>query len=216
MRRQQYVQRRARIRSLCIFCIIAVLLIRLLIRTDRAMRPNLCALCESETKRYATQVLSNAVGEMLEAQSYCYGDFTQLVYDTDGNVAAVEMFSDQVNRLQSELLCAVQDRLEACRDAKFEIALGTATGVWLFAGHGPHITVCLLPIGNASVQLVSTLESAGVNQTCHTIHADVTTEICATIPFSKVTTTVQFSYYLSETILVGDVPDSYLAFYSDA
>ncbi|MFR4477111.1 MAG: sporulation protein YunB [Ruminococcus callidus] len=38
-----------------------------------------------------------------------------------------------------------------------------------FAGHGPQVSVRLLPVGHASVKLISALESAGVNQTCHTI-----------------------------------------------
>lgn len=212
MRRQVYNQRRVRMRSLCIFLIVTAILVGLLIRTDRAIRPNLCAICESETKQYATQVLSGAISQMLKKQSYRYDDFATLVYDADGNITAVETLSNQVNQLQSDLLCAVQAELDACRDAKLEVSLGTATGVWLFAGRGPHVSVRLMPIGNASVQLISKLESAGVNQTCHTICADVTAEIRAAIPFSETSTTVQFSYLISETILVGDVPNSYLEF----
>ena len=65
MRKQVYSQRRAGVRSLVLFLLAAALLLFLLLRTDRAVRPNLEAVCASETKRYATQVLADSVGEVL-------------------------------------------------------------------------------------------------------------------------------------------------------
>ena len=62
MRKQVYSQRRAGVRSLVLFLLAAALLLFLLLRTDRAVRPNLEAVCASETKRYATQVLADSVG----------------------------------------------------------------------------------------------------------------------------------------------------------
>ena len=67
-------------------------------------------------------------------------------------------------------------------------------------------------IGNASVKLISALESAGVNQTCHTIRAEVTAEIQAAIPFSQTTAQVHYSCLITETVIVGSVPESYLEF----
>lgn len=212
MRKQVYVKRRARLRSLLIFCIAASLLVALLIRIDRAIRPNLCAVCESETQQFASRLMAESIAEVLAEESYSYSDFATLVYDTSGNVTAVETMTQNVNAMQSAMLTKVQDRLDACRDVTLEVSLGTATGVWLFAGRGPHVSVRLMPIGNASVKLISALESAGVNQTCHTIRAEVTAEIQAAIPFSQTTAQVHYSCLITETVIVGSVPESYLEF----
>ncbi|WP_298482394.1 sporulation protein YunB [uncultured Ruminococcus sp.] len=212
MRKQVYVKRRARLRSLLIFGIAASLLVTLLIRTDRAIRPNLCAVCESETQQFASRFMADSIAEVLAEESYSYSDFATLVYDSSGNVTAVETMTQNVNAMQSAMLTKVQDRLDACRDVTLEVSLGTATGVWLFAGRGPHVSVRLMPIGNASVKLISALESAGVNQTCHTIRAEVTAEIQAAIPFSQTTAQVHYSCLITETVIVGSVPESYLEF----
>lgn len=212
MRKQVYVKRLSRLRSLLIFGIAASLLVTLLIRTDRAIRPNLCAVCESETQQFASRLMADSIAEVLAKESYNYSDFATLVYDTSGNVTAVETMTQNVNALQSAMLTKVQDRLDACRDVTLEVSLGTATGVWLFAGRGPHVSVRLMPIGNASVKLISALESAGVNQTCHTIRAEVTAEIQAAIPFSQTTAQVHYSCLITETVIVGSVPESYLEF----
>ena len=212
MRKQVYAQRRACVRSLVLFLLAAALLLFLLLRTDRAVRPNLEAVCASETKRYATQVLADSVGEVLSRHPYQYSDFATLLYDDSGNVTAVETMTEQVNRLQSAMLQSVQEHLTRCRDAEFTVSLGTATGVGLFAGKGPEISVRLMPIGTASVKLVSELASAGINQTCHTIRAEVTAEMQAAIPFSRTTAEVTYTCLLSETVIVGTVPESYLEF----
>ena len=212
MRKQVYSQRRAGVRSLVLFLLAAALLLFLLLRTDRAVRPNLEAVCASETKRYATQVLADSVGEVLSRHPYQYSDFATLLYDDSGNVTAVETMTEQVNRLQSAMLQSVQEHLTRCRDTELTVSLGTATGVWLFAGKGPEISVRLMPIGTASVKLVSELASAGINQTCHTIRAEVTAEMQAAIPFSRTTAEVTYTCLLSETVIVGTVPESYLEF----
>ncbi|WP_455249289.1 sporulation protein YunB [Ruminococcus sp.] len=212
MRKQVYAQRRACVRSLVLFLLAAALLLFLLLRTDRAVRPNLEAVCASETKRYATQVLADSVGEVLSRHPYQYSDFATLLYDDSGNVTAVETMTEQVNQLQSAMLQSVQEHLTRCRDAELTVSLGTATGVWLFAGKGPQISVRLMPIGTASVKLVSELSSAGINQTCHTIRAEVTAEMQAAIPFSRTTAEVTYTCLLSETVIVGTVPESYLEF----
>ena len=168
-------------------------------------------LCVGD-QRYATQVLADSVGEVLSRHPYQYSDFATLLYDDSGNVTAVETMTEQVNRLQSAMLQSVQEHLTRCRDAELTVSLGTATGVWLFAGKGPEISVRLMPIGTASVKLVSELASAGINQTCHTIRAEVTAEMQAAIPFSRTTAEVTYTCLLSETVIVGTVPESYLEF----
>lgn len=212
MRRQVYVKRWNRIRSLCLFLIAAAMLVTLLVRTDRRIRPNLCAACESEAKQYGTTVLAQSVAEVLQEESWKYEDFAQLTYDASGNVTAVETQTDSINRLQSAMFSQVQSRLENTGEAVVEVALGTATGLWLLAGKGPHISVCLMPVGHASVTLISELKSAGVNQTCHTIQAQITAQIRAAIPFSDTSVTVEYEYLLAETVIVGNVPEAYLEF----
>lgn len=212
MRRQAYTGRRKQFRSLLIFLVITTILLGLLIHMDRAIRPNLCAVCQSETKRYASALLAYTISDVLKNNNIQNNDFTQIFYDSNGSVTAVETNAVQVNALQATLLSAVQTRLDNCRDAMLNFSLGTATDVQILAEHGPHISVHLMPIGNASVILVSSVESVGINQASHTIYAEVTAEIQAAIPFSKTIVEVSFQYLIAETMILGNVPNTYLEF----
>lgn len=216
LQKQVYIRRRKNLRSGLAFGIAVILLVFLTLRLDRAIRPNLCAFCESEVRAFAAEMMAESVKQVLTEQNYSYDSMTNLIYNTDGAVAAVETRTDSVNQLQSAIYIALQSKLAGCRDATMKISLGTASGVWLFAGTGPKIPVRLLPVGNGSVRIISELHAAGINQTCHTIRVVATAEITAAIPFSKTTVTTDYEYLLSETILVGSVPESYLEFHGNA
>ena len=49
--------------------------------------------------------------------------------------------------------------------------------------------------------------SAGVNQTCHRISAVVNAELTSSVPLYSFDTEVHLEFLLSESILIGDVPE---------
>lgn len=132
-----------------------------------------------------------------------------ILYDESGKIQGIETQTDHINQMQSRLMTAVNSALADCSDTTFTVSLGTVTGVWIFSGHGPAVSLRLQPMGSASVQLVSRLESAGINQTCHAIYAEVSVRMSAAIPFYQAETEVTYEYLLAETLLMGDVPETY-------
>lgn len=181
----------------------------ILVQLDRIIRPIVKAVCEEECRAFASRLISGCIDETLSENPYSYQDFAEIVHDMNGNIAAVETLTGNVNSLQSKLLERVNTALDESRDTEISVSLGTASGVWIFAGHGPRIPLRFLPIGNATVELISTLDSAGINQTCHTILIKVTVHAAAAVPFCKTETDVAYEYLLAETVLVGNVPESY-------
>lgn len=131
MRKQVYQKRRTHIRSLLLFGTAICLLLAFLLRIDHAIRPNLCAVCKSETKQFTAGLMADSIAEVLQDQQMKNVSFAELTYDAAGNVTAMETRTDQINRLQSAIYHNVQQHLEQCRDAELEVSLGTASGVWL-------------------------------------------------------------------------------------
>ncbi len=209
MRRHIYYEQKRSIRMILIMAAMLSAIIILVIQIDHLIRPTVKAVCEEECKAFAARLISGCIAGTLQDNPHSYKDFAELVYDENGNIAAVETLTGNVNRLQSQLLSKVNEALEESRDTEINVSLGTASGVWMLAGKGPHIPLRFLPIGNASVELISTLDSAGINQTCHTIMIRVTVHAAAAIPFCQTETEVIYEYLLAETILVGDVPEGY-------
>lgn len=181
----------------------------IIIQTDRFIRPVLESVCEEECRSFAWELIGESIEKTLSENPYDYNDFAQLMHDESGNVTAVETLTGNVNRLQARLLSDVNDALDKSRNAEITVSLGTASGVWLLAGRGPSVPMRFLPIGSAGVELVSTFESAGINQTCHKILIEVNVHAAGAVPFCKTETDIKYEYLLAETVIMGDVPEGY-------
>lgn len=209
MRRHIYYEQRRNIRTVLVMAAMLAAFIILIVQLDRVIRPTVKAVCQEECRAFCSQLISGCIETTLRENPHSYHDFAELVYDENGNIAAVETLTGNVNRIQSQLMSEVNTALDESRDTEITVSLGTASGVWLLAGKGPEIPLRFLPIGNASVELISNLDSAGINQTCHKILIKVTVHAAAAVPFCQTETDIVYEYLLAETVLVGDVPEGY-------
>ena len=76
-------------------------------------------------------------------------------------------------------------------------------------GTGAELTFRMEPRGKAETRLVSSFKSAGINQTIHSIILEVDVSISPMMPgFNEVIDT-GYDILLSQTIIVGSVPESY-------
>lgn len=212
MRRQVYEFKRKQLRTVLILFTAFMITIFCLVKLDKAIRPNAVAVCEQESKYIASDIIGTSIYDFLNENPCQYSDFTTLLYDEKGAVTAVETITEKINLLQAGLLKNINMAFNENRNRDMSISLGTATGIWLFAGHGPDISLRLMPVGSVDVKLISELKSAGINQTCHTIKIVVNADIASSIPFYKTETEVSYTYLLTETVIVGNIPDKYTVF----
>ena len=63
--------------------------------------------------------------------------------------------------------------------------------------------------GSVNAELKSSFEDAGINQTRHRIICNVKVGVSAIIPGCSSYTEVENSFTVSETVLLGEVPDSF-------
>lgn len=68
----------------------------------------------------------------------------------------------------------------------------------------------ILPVGTVKTSFVTEFESAGINQTRHKISLEATASVRIVLPSGASTVTAHASALMAESILVGDVPQSYI------
>ena len=64
--------------------------------------------------------------------------------------------------------------------------------------------------GTVSVDFKTSFESAGINQTRHRIYLEAKTQVKVVIPLTTSTKEVKAQIPICETIIVGEVPESYI------
>lgn len=176
--------------------------------TDKAVRPVASMQAEHFSLLTTNESIEQAVSEYLEKNSCTYSDFSAVIYDESGRPAAIEAIPYNINKVQSELALMINRELEKNSKDSVKIPLGSLTDSYMLAGKGPYIRLRICPAQKASVKLKSSFTSAGNNQTCHRISAEVTAEIKSSLPLYNFETTAEFEFLLAESIIVGEVPEN--------
>ena len=119
------------------------------------------------------------------------------------------MNSININKLNSQIALDIQNKLNNNESSKFYIRSGSFTGSKILSGRGPNVEVRMSTIGSVSTNIKSEFEENGINQTLHKIYIDINCNVSLLSPFKDLDESVNMQVLLSETMISGDIPDSY-------
>jgi len=138
-----------------------------------------------------------------------YGDLVNLEKDQNGEVCAVTTDVVAINKLSSDILV---DVVRATQDHELVIGIpiGSLTGSTLLLSRGPDIKVKIEILSSSFTGFRSDLSTIGINQTRHQILLELREDITLIMPWRTVNTSVTTEIPVAETIIVGQVPQSYL------
>lgn len=189
---------------------LAVLLpLALFFWADANLRPVILTMAEAQARVMAVQAMNDAVFEVMRSDGL-YDDLMTVVLDEKGRVAVMRADTARMNELATTSALRVQQNLSKIAEAGISIPLGAALGVQLFAGSGPRITVKIVPVGAVSTDFKSEFSAAGINQTRHRIFLRIDTTVQMVIPTGTQTAQVSAHVPVAESIIVGEVPDSFV------
>ena len=172
------------------------------------LAPRAAAFAENEIRRLALKAIHSAAERILLEYKRPLENIEQ---QEDGSVAFIQADTIRLMQLQTQLCSAVIEELGEIRG--FSVRLGSLTPLTLLSGKGPPIPLRLEPDGIAEVNLRNEFSDAGVNQTLHRICADVNIEITVRAVWFSHPQIVCTSFVLSETVIVGKVPDGWYSAY---
>ena len=115
----------------------------------------------------------------------------------------------EVNRLKACTLNIIYDEILALDTSDIGIPLGSVFLPELFSGRGPVIPVQIISIRNSDAYFTSNFTAAGINQTLHQLSMSVLVDVSVLVLGETASFTVTSEVVVAETIIVGDVPDTY-------
>lgn len=172
------------------------------------LNPIMLSMAQARAQQLAVEAINNAVGEVIG--SVGYEDLVNVVCDEQGRVTMIQANTLLMNELASRASLAAQRNLTQLEDEGVELPLGSALGIAIFAGSGPNIRVSVVPVGSVTTGFVTTFESAGINQTRHEISLEASTLMHIIIPTGADEVVVNAYVPVAESIIVGQVPESYV------
>jgi len=130
--------------------------------------------------------------------------------DLDGRITALKTNIGEVNRLKTDILNIINDEILALDHSDIGIPMGSLLLPELLSGRGPSIPVHILSIRNSDANFVSHFSQAGINQTLHQVTMQVSIDVAVLVLGRTSSFTMCSEVLVAETVLVGDVPDTYL------
>lgn len=194
---------------------LSVLLAGLLLGTlvlwfDRQLRPVLETLAQAEARNAVTAAVNSAICRELADSAVTYGEIVSVETGTDGRVTALRSNMAEMNRLRAKLLDAALEEVSGLSERSFSIPIGNLLGMDFLSGRGPGVRTEVLYAGAAEAEYENRFTAAGVNQTLHRILLNITVNIRILLPGRTLEATVTAPVCVAETVIVGQVPDTYL------
>lgn len=154
-------------------------------------------------------VASRAVNEAVLTELSDVSQLAVLRMDKSGRITAIELDGGAASRLKAAVTLRVSDNLTAMESIDGQVPLGTLLGSRLFVGRGPRMRFKMMPVGNAQTEIVSRFIEAGVNQTTWQLVLKVDVTVGVMLPGTVIYRNAGQEAILSETVIVGEVPQVY-------
>ena len=162
----------------------------------------------SDASDIVTVQINKVIAEIMREGDYDGDYFVSFEKNDRGEVSAISSNMARVNALSALIL----DRVIGATDNRMltvEIPLGNLTGISLLMGRGPAVPVQIIALTSSRVEFNNSIVTAGINQTKHQINLEVIVDIDILIPWATESTRVITEVLIADTIVVGQVPETY-------
>ncbi len=194
--------------------LVSVLLAALCLFVEKNLRPVVLNMAEARSIALATRLINEAINTGTDGRVN-YEDLMRVICDAQGKVSMVQANTVRMNDISTAVVNAAEAQLDTMRTEEVGIPLGSALGSQVLAASGPVIPVQIVPVGGVQTEFHTEFETSGINQTRHKIYLTVTAWIRVVIPTQARVVEVSNNVLLAESIIVGDVPDSFVGYNPD-
>lgn len=177
---------------------------------DAALRPAVTTLASVQAENEITGIINDAVAATLADQGVAYSDLVTVERDESGKVSLLAVDSVKLNSLRTQILEQVLAEVEGLDAQELGVPLGSLTGFATASDWGPVLPVGVLTAAVPRAEFSNQFAAQGINQTLHQIMLDITVELTLLIPGGRTETSVTAQVCIAETLLVGEVPQTYL------
>lgn len=200
------IRRRILITAIFILCILTIVFLLI----DLRLKASILELAQAKAQIKVTELINQAVNAKIVRETE-YKDIVYVHKDNEGRIVMIQANTIILNQIMAKTTTAILDGFNDGEDF-IRVPLGQITGLSLFSNTGPKIKVRIIPTRQLNVSVKDQFEQAGINQTRHRIYLEVNSRIKMAVPMMGKDFNVVTTIPMAETIIVGEVPDTYVNF----
>lgn len=185
-----------------------VVMLMLILFRQRFNEP-IRTLAQTQITNATSDLINDAIDQQIEAGDIHYDRIVYFEKDLNGRITALKTNMSEVNRLKTSTLNLINDEILALDTSDIGIPLGSLFVAEIFSGKGPIIPVEIISIRNSDAYFNSSFTQAGINQTLHQLSMSVLVDVSVLVLGEAASFTVTSEVVVAETVIVGDVPDTF-------
>lgn len=166
-------------------------------------------LAKTQVTNSTSDLINDAVAAQIARGNIQYDSIVYFEKDVNGKITALKTNIGEVNRIKTDTLNTINDEITDIEQSDLGIPLGSLFLPEMLSGKGPQIPVKILSIRNSDGYFESRFVQAGINQTLHQVHMYVLVDVAVLVLGRTIIFTVESDVVVAETIIVGDVPDTF-------
>ena len=211
MRKLCYLQRKTqKRRRIVALSLLFLLVVSIVLYVFCVINPVVKEATWASIYSLSTSAVSDAVYDVIAEEGVEYEDLVNISYDNNGEISLISVDTVLVNNLARRFYQVAQVYLDRMGDNGIDIALGTFSGIPPLVGVGPKINIKLVQIGAMTASFRSSFQSAGINQTIHSLYIELHATVSLLLPAYSSTVDSITEVLVVESVIVGEVPDVYL------
>lgn len=189
--------------------LVVLLLTAAVIAMEQNLSQTMLDMAFARAYSMAVETINRAVKQAM-AQGVTYEELIDAQMDAQGRVSMLRANTMRMNELASQTALLAERELGSAENQVVEIPLGAALGVSFLSGFGPRLEVQILPVGAVHTSFDTEFETAGINQTRHKIFLNLRATVSLIVPTGSQLVEVTSTVPIAESIIVGEVPDSFV------
>lgn len=170
-------------------------------------RPVFEEKASTAAKMMATEIINNSAETVFSGTNS--SEFVSITTKKNGEIASITADSVGLNKLKTKLSLKIQENAENADSSVIHIPVGSLTSYPVLQGIGYRIPVKIDMDGFSKIDFKDEFIQAGINQVKHKIYAEATVEISVVSAVMTKSETVTAEVPISETVIVGTVPNYY-------
>jgi len=167
-------------------------------------------MAQTQVINTTSDLINDAIDKQMEVGDIQYDRIVYFEKNLDGGITALKTNMSEVNRLKTNTLNIINDEILALDQSDLGVPIGSIFLPEFFSGRGMTIPVQIIAIRNSDAYFESHFTQAGINQTLHRLNMCVLVDVSILVLGRTASFTVSSEVVVAETIIIGDVPDTFL------
>ena len=166
-------------------------------------------LAQTQVKNVTSDLINDAIDAQIDRGNIQYDRIVYFEKDLNGKITALKTNMSEVNRLKTSILNIINDQILAMDTTDLGIPIGSLIFPEMLSGRGPQIPIQIMSISNSDAGFESYFTEAGINQTLQKLTMQISVDVSILVLGKTESFTVSSQVVVAETIIVGQVPDTF-------